>query len=529
MTTPAPIPPRVAHNKRLYDAWMAAHGIDPRISLLQAERLPEPTIDPVAIIDLPNVTLWSAFEHGDDRAYLDRVIRVLRYMNRFCRFKTTRLLSHLDPGPGFEYEWIRVEKVPAEQLSAFLNQVAPQHLLDSDFAFSVHEDGFMLYPEMWDPAFLAYDYIGAPWLPLPGTVGNGGFYIESRVMLEAKLRLPKDTSDPLIWADQYVCITHRARLEAEGIRFAPVPLAGKFSVDLLNRTRKSFGFHGKRMVPKRYAEGWKMIGKSERPKMKIELVYVYWTQHPEVETLSKRFVDTYFVNPPGEEHTTTIVCNGGQPTGERRALFDRLPNVSYLDHDNSGWDIGAFIAASKQSTADMAVYFGPSIYFYRAGWLTRMVEAWQKHGPGMYGMTSSFESSPHLNTTGFWCSPKWLAEYPYPMVTKNDRYNFEHGTANKSQGIKAPDTNGARTFWRIIHKKGLPVKLVTWDGEYDWWDWRKPANIFRRGSQSNMLLGWHHGDRWFGLNPKTKDQWTRHTDAISDPKFNLVTKTFINE
>ena len=146
----------------------------------------------------------------------------------------------------------------------------------------------------------------------------------------------------------------------------------------------------------------------------------------------------------------------------------------------------------------------------------------------MYGMTSSFESSPHLNTIGFWCSPKWLAEYPYPMVTKNDRYNFEHGTANKSQGIKSPDNNGSHAFWRMIHKKGLPVLLVTWDGEYEWWDWRKPANIFRRGDQSNMLLGWHHGDKWFSLNAKTKDQWTRHTDALSDPNFNLLTKTFKN-
>jgi hypothetical protein len=261
MTVTLPQPPRVQHNKLLYDVWMQAHGLDPRISILQDERLPEPTTEPVAIIDLSNVTLWSAFEHGDDMAYLARVVRVLRYMNRFCRFKTTRLLSHVDPGPSFEGEWIRVDKVPASQLSAFLNQVAPLHLLDSDFAFSVHEDGFMLYPEMWDQAYLEWDYIGAPWLTSDrkGCVGNGGFYIESRSMLEAKLRLPKDTSDPLILADQYICVTHRERLEAEGIRFAPVPLAGKFSVDLMNRTRKSFGFHGKRMVPKRYEYGWKLI------------------------------------------------------------------------------------------------------------------------------------------------------------------------------------------------------------------------------------------------------------------------------
>lgn len=529
MNPPDPIPPRVQHNKALYDRWMTAHGIDPRFNLLQPERLPPPSTDPVGIIDLPNVTLWASVEHGDDLYYLQRVVKVLRYMNRFCRFKTTRLLSYLDPGAGFEFEWIKVEPVEKDQISAFLNQVAPQHLLDSDFSFSVHEDGFMLYPEMWDPAFLEYDYIGAPWLPLPGIVGNGGFCIESRRMNEAKLALPKDTSNPLIWADQYVCCTHRAALEAQGLKWAPVPLAGKFSVDLMNRTRKSFGFHGKRMVPLRYAEGWKKIAASERSKMNIEIVYVYWAQHPEIEMMSKRFVDTYYAHPPGETHKTTIVCNGGRPTGARKTMFDRLPNVSYIDHDDSGWDIGAFIAAAKQSTDEMAVYMGTSIYFYRSGWLSRMVDAWMKHGPGMYGMAGTFEGSPHLNTTGFWCSPKWLAEYPYPMITKNDRYNFENGVANKVQAINSPDLLGSHALWRMIYKKGLPVLLVTWDGEYEWWDWRKPANIFKRGNQSNMLLGWHHGDRWYAYDTRTKTSVSAISNKISDPHFNLAAKTFIND
>ena len=116
MTTPAPLPPRVAHNKDMFDAWMKAHGIDPRFSMLQEEFIPSPDPWPTKPLDLSNVTLWASVEHGNNLDYLARVIRVLRYMNRFCRFKQTRLMTHLNPGPDFEFEWVKTEQVPADQL-----------------------------------------------------------------------------------------------------------------------------------------------------------------------------------------------------------------------------------------------------------------------------------------------------------------------------------------------------------------------------------------------------------------------------
>ena len=38
--------------------------------------------------------------------------------------------------------------------------------IHTDYAMSVHADGFIVHPEMWRDEFLKYDYIGAPW-PLP--------------------------------------------------------------------------------------------------------------------------------------------------------------------------------------------------------------------------------------------------------------------------------------------------------------------------------------------------------------------------
>jgi hypothetical protein len=37
---------------------------------------------------------------------------------------------------------------------------------------------------------------------------------------------------------------------------------------------------------------------------------------------------------------------------------------------------------------------------------------------------------------------------------------------------------------------------VTWDGDYDLPEWRKPDNIFRRGDQSNLIVRDRHADAY---------------------------------
>ena len=192
----------------------------------------------------------------------------------------------------------------------------------------------------------------------------------------------------------------------------------------------------------------------------------------DLEPLAKRFVESYLKHPPGFTHRTVVVSQNARPTKEYKALFASLPNVKYFNYDNSGWDIGAFIELSKTMNDDLAVYFGSSASVMREGWLARMVEAWQKHGQGFYGSLATYEISPHINTSGFWCPPKLMAAYPIKVVTKRQRYDFEHGR---------------NAMWKMVHESGLKVLLVTWDGEYVWQEWRKPLNIYRRGDQSNCL------------------------------------------
>ncbi len=188
-----------------------------------------------------------------------------------------------------------------------------------------------------------------------------------------------------------------------------------------------------------------------------------------------RFAACLHAFPPLAKHELVIISNGGPPDLSTEALFAPF-DARFIEHDDSGWDIGAYIAASKQVTCDMLVCFGGTSYFKRKGWLSRLVWAWERYGPGFYGTLSSFEIRPHLNTTGFACMPELLSTYPAKVLTKADRYEFEHG--RNSLHLRAQRMN-------------LPVKLVTWDGVWDMRHWRVPDNIYRRGDQSNCLTYFH--------------------------------------
>jgi hypothetical protein len=154
-----------------------------------------------------------------------------------------------------------------------------------------------------------------------------------------------------------------------------------------------------------------------------------------------------------------------------------------------------------------------------------MVEAWKKHGPGLYCAQTSFEVTPHFHSTGFWCHPKLLAAYPFPVITKKDRYNFEHGCSNLSQNIPEPDQYQHRAFWKMAYKAGHKVLFAAWDGEYEWWDWRKPPNIMRRGDQTNILHWWKHSDEWFKFTSEEKVFVGKSADTNTDPNFDFVNRT----
>lgn len=107
----------------------------------------------------------------------------------------------------------------------------------------VQWDGFVLDGGAWDPEFLDHDYIGAPW-PHFGdghNVGNGGFSLRSRRLLEACHDLP---FDGMRAEDVMICRRWRPELERRGHRFAPELVARRFSFERTPPEGNEFGFHG---------------------------------------------------------------------------------------------------------------------------------------------------------------------------------------------------------------------------------------------------------------------------------------------
>lgn len=246
------------------------------------------------------------------------------------------------------------------------------------------------------------------------------------------------------------------------------------------------------------------LAKRSRREPSVTLIYIHVPGDEQHWKYAREFVETYGKFQPQYHHKTVVVCQGKPATPLVRGLFKMMPNLRYFEHDDSGWDIGAFIAASREISDDCVVCLGGSAHFKRDGWLKRIAESWQKHGAGFYGATPTHEVSPHLCTSGFWCPPEVLSSYPIKVVNRVTRYDFEHGP---------------NACWKMVAHNGLPVKLVTWDGEFDWQDWRKPPNIYRRGDQSNALIYWHHFQEYEKASPQQKAALSKRSDTLTDPHY----------
>jgi hypothetical protein len=191
------------------------------------------------MLDLSTVTLLCV----DSRAPALATWALNRCL-RHARFAKTVLMTNVDAVPerqaGIEYVQCPPMATTRDYSEVMLRGIAPH--VEGSHVLIVQWDGFILHPECWDQAFFDYDYIGAVWPQFPETpVGNGGFSLRSRLLLEAMQSPGMVINHP---EDRCICVTNRPLLEQEfGIRFAPAEVAERFAVE---RTpwHKAFGFHG---------------------------------------------------------------------------------------------------------------------------------------------------------------------------------------------------------------------------------------------------------------------------------------------
>lgn len=111
-------------------------------------------------------------------------------------------------------------------------------------------DGFIINSQFWSDNWLQYDMIGAPWPanpPLKHRVGNTGFTLQSRKFLGlAYAYRDQYSTGP---ADAFLCQTMYEIFNNNGVKYAPVEVAARFSWEHYieegyANPNSSFGFHG---------------------------------------------------------------------------------------------------------------------------------------------------------------------------------------------------------------------------------------------------------------------------------------------
>ncbi len=133
------------------------------------------------------------------------------------------------------------------EYSRFMLKDLLRHV-ETDYALIAQWDGYIVNPQAWSPKFLLFDYIGARWDQATQrkqdhhNVGNGGFSLRSRALLEA---LQDPVIKPSRPEDAVICRIYRSYLEdRHDIVFAPDDVADRFSFEHIEQPTLPFGFHG---------------------------------------------------------------------------------------------------------------------------------------------------------------------------------------------------------------------------------------------------------------------------------------------
>ena len=193
-----------------------------------------------ALRALPDVTVVAVDGTANAAASLASLATAASRM----AFARALLLSPVRPdglaSGAANVDWIEIPPLTLKGYNQFC--LADLHrFVATSHCLTVQPDSRIVNPGAWDDGWLAFDYIGAPWPPghtgTPYRVGNSGFCLRSRRLLEATASLPNDS---YVWRGQVkpssrddviTCVMYRERLEGLGLRFAPVEIAARFSFE----------------------------------------------------------------------------------------------------------------------------------------------------------------------------------------------------------------------------------------------------------------------------------------------------------
>lgn len=190
-------------------------------------------------IALKDVTLL-----GIDCQNFNRLLTAAKVSTKKISFGSIKLLTSLETSHKYSVKIPLIKST--EEYSKFILKNLNEYV-DTNYVLIIQHDGFVLNPHAWSDEYLEYDYIGAPWwYESGGNVGNGGFSLRSKRLLEFTAR--ENFIEKYHPEDFQICRTYRDYLLNQGMTFAPVSLAKKFSFEgryrMWDNWNGQFGFHG---------------------------------------------------------------------------------------------------------------------------------------------------------------------------------------------------------------------------------------------------------------------------------------------
>jgi hypothetical protein len=205
---------------------------------------------PAKKISLPQVTLLI---YNPEKSP-DLSAQVINHVCSGIDFGAVRHLTGSRPTLPHPGEFVEVPPANLHQGQRFQALELGRHV-PTPFMMHIEVDGFPVNFHLWDPAFLEYDYIGAPWQPCGletgiNRVGNGGCSLQSkkfRNFVETHAHLYREGT----LSDVFFCQELYPQAVAAGIRYGPVDVALRFSFEnkLPDYPRwkpsQSFAFHGR--------------------------------------------------------------------------------------------------------------------------------------------------------------------------------------------------------------------------------------------------------------------------------------------
>lgn len=192
--------------------------------------------------DLPNVTLITV-----DCRYPNRSKAAADICQKDFTFGAVKILSSV---PDSDPRIVPIEEINNGKIYSEFYIRELWKYVDTPLSLTFHNDAFIANPDAWTDEFLEYDYIGPPWYHLGKLrVGNGGFAIRSRRLLEYVAKNCDKIGGKFEPEDQWICETARPFLEKEGMRFAPEELAKRWGKEGNLRGvvwNGEFGWHNSR-------------------------------------------------------------------------------------------------------------------------------------------------------------------------------------------------------------------------------------------------------------------------------------------